>query len=66
MVLHIIKTALGNVSGPQSAGAWALALGAFGGYTYWQRSLNGGQLTDAERDAFNAQRKAATAKDAPK
>lgn len=52
----------GGLSKGANVFAWVVAGGAALGYQYWrQKQQNGGAVTAAEIDAFNAERKAATA-----
>lgn len=63
-LFSIVKTALGNVSGPTGVATWVVAGAAYLGYQSWrqqQAAAAGGGFTDAERDAFNDARKKETA-----
>lgn len=60
-IYSVVKTALGNVSGPTGVATWVVAGAAYFAYVRWQSEAAGGGFTDAERDAYNAARKKDTA-----
>jgi hypothetical protein len=60
-IYSVVKTALGNVSGPTGVATWVVAGAAYVAYLRWQSEAAGGGFTDADRDAYNAARKKETA-----
>jgi hypothetical protein len=59
-MLHVLKNAFGNVKGVANVAAWGIALGGAVYYQAYYSHPKPPVFTDAERDAWNDQRKEAT------